>query len=65
MRRRAVEPQLGGRQVAGAELVLETQHGDAAGVRCVVAQFDQEEREALAAGPVALGPRERERRPAR
>ena len=60
-RRRAVEQQLGGRQIARAELVLETQYGDALQALRGVAQLDEEERETLAAEPVALGSRQRQR----
>ena len=60
-RRRAVERELRGRHHARAELVLQAVHLDVPQAPLLVARLDVEEREAVAAGRVALGTRERER----
>ena len=58
---RAVERQLGGGELAGAELVLEPVHEDPVGAAVLVPRLDVEEGEAARAGGAPLGARQRER----
>ena len=61
LRGRAVEADLGGRQLARSELVLEAVHLDVAESAVAAARLDVEQCERVGAGPVAFRARERQR----